>query len=157
MHRPRLLLLDEPTTGVDPVSRRELWELVYRLVEDGLTVLVSTPYMDEAERCHRVGLIHEGRMLLADEPSRIRDKMRQAVFECVGGDVREIAGALDGLDAVASAYPVGSSVHVVLREDVADPDAAAEAIRAEGIGAGSVRRIRPSFEDVFISLLESRQ
>jgi ABC-2 type transport system ATP-binding protein len=73
LHRPEVLLLDEPTVGVDPVSRRELWALLHELVHDGMTVLLSTPYMDEAERCHRVGLVHAGRMLLTGEPRALRE------------------------------------------------------------------------------------
>ena len=81
LHRPEVLLLDEPTVGVDPVSRRELWALLHEFVRDGMTVLLSTPYMDEAERCHRVALVHQGRLLLEGEPSRLLAELAQTTKE----------------------------------------------------------------------------
>ncbi len=88
LHRPKVLLLDEPTNGVDPVSRRELWELIYELVSEGMAVLLSTPYMDEAARCHRVGLMHQGTILAEGSPGELTDAMEAEVFEVVGGDRR---------------------------------------------------------------------
>ena len=110
LHRPDVLLLDEPTNGVDPVSRRELWALLHELVHDGMTVLLSTPYMDEAERCHRVGLIHHGRLLLDGEPRTLLAGLDDETYEVEGGEREQVDERLASLAEVHAASPAGSTL-----------------------------------------------
>src|SRR5512136_441196 len=100
LHEPRVLLLDEPTNGVDPVSRRELWALLHEFVQGGMTVLVSTPYMDEAERCDRVGLVHRGRLLLEGAPRALLGALEEEVYEVSGGDREALEARLTRLPEV---------------------------------------------------------
>jgi ABC-2 type transport system ATP-binding protein len=108
LHEPKVLLLDEPTNGVDPVSRRELWALLHEFVQAGMAVLVSTPYMDEAERCDRVGLAFRGRLLLEGEPGALLAGFDQESYEIAGGDRDRIESMLSSLPAVRSVSPAGS-------------------------------------------------
>lgn len=155
VHDPDLLLLDEPTTGVDPVSRREFWRLLGEAAASGITVLLSTPYLDEAERCGRIALVHEGRLLALDAPDRLRAAMPGAMFELTPPDP---AAAGDRLAAAAPACRVrqiGDRLRVWVPPD---PAAAAEAALAAaaaraGLPALAARRIVPTLEDVFIARL----
>ncbi|MBN1774619.1 MAG: ABC transporter ATP-binding protein [Deltaproteobacteria bacterium] len=145
LHRPRVLLLDEPTNGVDPVSRLDLWQLLYEFVAEGMAVVVSTPYMDEAERCHRVGLVHHGRLLLEGEPQTLVAAFPESVLRVVGAAERaEAVLERAGADVVAVA-PLGGALRVVVRRDAVA--ALAAALAAEGAG---VETLRPSFEDLFL-------
>jgi ABC-2 type transport system ATP-binding protein len=114
LHQPKVLLLDEPTNGVDPVSRRELWDLLYEFVEEGMAVLLSTPYMDEAERCHRVGLIHQGRILAQGEPKELVRAESHEAYEVVGGDRERLDGAVAALPQVVLVSPAGARLRVVV-------------------------------------------
>ena len=148
LHEPRVLLLDEPTNGVDPVSRRELWALLHEFVQGGMAVLVSTPYMDEAERCDRVGLAHRGRLLLEGTPAELLAGFEEEAFEVWGGERDAVEGALAALGDVRAVSPAGSR----LRVDLA-PGARAgvgEALRPLG---AELRPVAPGFEDLFLSRL----
>jgi len=148
LHEPRVLLLDEPTNGVDPVSRRELWALLHEFVQGGMAVLVSTPYMDEAERCDRVGLAHRGRLLLEGTPAELLAGFDEEAFEVSGGEREAVEAALATLDGVRTFSPAGSR----LRVDLA-PGARAgvgEALRPLG---AELRPVAPGFEDLFLSRL----
>jgi len=153
---PRVLLLDEPTTGVDPVSRREFWETLVRLASEGMTVLVATPYLDEAERCHRVALMHEGRLLRTGTPAEVRESLGLVRLEVRAADLRAAERALAGRSGVADVQRFGD------RLDVMVPDAAAgeRAVRAELDAAGqaveSVRVGAPTLENAFVSILRAR-
>jgi ABC-2 type transport system ATP-binding protein len=146
LHQPKVLLLDEPTNGVDPVSRRELWELLGEFVSDGMAVLVTTPYMDEAERCHRVALMHDGRILAEGSPAELVRAFEHPVC-LVEGLSREAAeAALRGVDGVIASSPAGARLRLVLDAD------AAPAIHARLTAAGaSLRAVRPGFEDLFLA------
>jgi ABC-2 type transport system ATP-binding protein len=157
IHSPDLLLLDEPTTGVDPVSRRELWDMLYRLVHDGLSILVSTPYMDEAERCHRVGLMHDGKMMRLDAPHAVRDAMDAALLALHGSDVHRIVRALRDDPRIASAYPAGQVVHAVLADGQDDPAGVAASLTARFAEVERAEPVRPTFEDAFIRLVEKER
>ncbi len=146
LHQPQLLLLDEPTNGVDPVSRRELWQLLGEFVGQGMTVLVSTPYMDEAERCHRVALLHEGRVLAEGAPSVLVRELDHPVFVVEGGEREAITAALVGLDAVRASSPAGARLRVVLAPGATDSVAA----QLEPLGAQLVPA-RATFEDLFLA------
>jgi ABC-2 type transport system ATP-binding protein len=149
LHQPRVLLLDEPTNGVDPVSRRELWALLHEFVHGGMTVLVSTPYMDEAERCDRVGLAHGGRLLLEGEPRQLLASLEEETYQVIGGDRERVDAMLAGRPEVRSASPAGSRLRIA-----AAPGSAA------GIGAAlrplgaELRRVAPTFEDLFLSRIQ---
>lgn len=152
IHTPKVLLLDEPTTGVDPVSRRELWEILYRFSDRGIAMVVSTPYMDEAERCHRVGLIHEGRFLALDTPNRIIDNHDESVYELLGGDPLAGRAALDNQPWLSDVYPFGDALHVVLpaKSGKDEKDRILSTLAEKGI-TGELTQVRPTFEDVFMA------
>jgi ABC-2 type transport system ATP-binding protein len=149
LHEPKVLLLDEPTNGVDPVSRRELWALLHEFVQAGMAVLVSTPYMDEAERCDRVGLAFRGRLLLEGEPGALLAGFDQESYEIAGGDRDRIESVLASLPAVRSVSPAGSRLRADLLAGARDEVAAALA----PLGA-ELRPVAPSFEDLFLSRLQ---
>ena len=146
LHRPRVLLLDEPTNGVDPVSRRELWELIYELVAEGMAVLVSTPYMDEAARCHRVALLHEGRVIAEGAPTALASELEEEVYEVSGGERDALHALLAAHTAVIAASPAGARLRVVVARG-RSAELAAE-ITARG---ASLRRVLPDFEDLFLA------
>jgi ABC-2 type transport system ATP-binding protein len=148
LHEPEVLLLDEPTNGVDPVSRRELWALLYEFVERGMAVLICTPYMDEAERCHRVGLLHQGRLLLQGKTTELLQNFADEVHEVMGGDRQQLEQALSGVKTVFASSPVGARLRLVLQGG-AEPDVSA---RLLPLGA-TLRRVPPSFEDVYLARL----
>ncbi len=151
IHTPRLLLLDEPTTGVDPVSRRELWKLLHEIWKDGVTMVVATPYMDEAERCSRVAFMDKGQVLRCGSPEELKSGLGLSVFEMEREGVRELQDALSPL--VDGLNRFGRRLHLYLRHTQTQLPRLEEALGERGIGPGSLRRIEPSMEDVFLSLL----
>jgi ABC-2 type transport system ATP-binding protein len=152
VHQPQLLLLDEPTTGVDPISRREFWKLLSEFLSQGITILMSTPYLDEAERCSRVALLYEGRLLANDEPSQLRLRIPGRIVEVNARGDPAAADAIRKLPGVADAQVFGERLHVVL-EDTSDAAVSrfASALRATPVGDVPVRAVPPSLEDVFIA------
>jgi ABC-2 type transport system ATP-binding protein len=157
VHEPELILLDEPTTGVDPVSRREFWKLLSEFLAHGITIVMSTPYLDEAERCSRVALLHEGRILALDEPSRLRALMPGKLVEVMSPGATTIVGTIRQIPGVVDAQVFGERLHVTLADT--DEDAVrrfAGALRARALRDVSVRPVAPSLEDVFIAQLATR-
>jgi ABC-2 type transport system ATP-binding protein len=157
VHEPDLLLLDEPTTGVDPLSRREFWKLLSEFLASGITILMSTPYLDEAERCTRVALLYEGRVLAADEPSRLRRLISGQMVEVIarGSDA---LGFVQHLPGVADAQVFGERLHVTLT-DASDEvlERFNRALRTTPLAAAAVRALQPSLEDVFIARLSAEE
>jgi ABC-2 type transport system ATP-binding protein len=151
LHEPQVLMLDEPTNGVDPVSRRELWALLHEFVAGGMTVLVSTPYMDEAERCSRVGLVHQGRLLLEGAPRELLAAFEDEAYEVVGGEREAVDAALAALPEVRAASPAGAR----LRIDVARGGGSRVAGALAPLGA-RLAPARPDFEDLFLSRIGAR-
>jgi ABC-2 type transport system ATP-binding protein len=154
VHEPAVLLLDEPTTGVDPVSRREFWKLLGEFLREGRTIVLATPYLDEAERCTRVALVSEGKLLALDEPSRLQHEAAGRIVEVV---VDEPRAALTGLRSSLGRHRVqlfGDRLHVGLGPGDT-PEAIGAALEAAGHVPFSVRPIVPSLEDVFIAKLGS--
>ena len=150
MHKPKLLLLDEPTAGVDPKARREFWDEIHRLAQDGLTVLVSTHYMDEAERCHRISYISYGRMLATGTVDEVVKNAGLTTFVIEGPRLDQIARALEGRPGVEQVAPFGTTLHVI-GSDKALLESALDDIRCrEGI---AVRPGETSLEDVFIQFM----
>jgi ABC-2 type transport system ATP-binding protein len=155
VHEPRVLLLDEPTTGVDPVSRREFWKLLSEFLSRGLTIVMATPYLDEAERCGRVALLHEGRLLALDEPARLQAVMNGQLLEIVTEGTRPPVDLIARVTGVEDVQPFGDRAHARIRPG-AHALAAREietALRASGIAGIAIRPIAPSLEDVFIDLI----
>ena len=152
-HTPEILLLDEPTTGVDPVSRLELWQLLLELNGQGVTILMTTPYIDEAARCRRVVFISEGRILADDTPENLVLGMTDEIAELVA-PLEPAMRALQGVAGLKGIHPFGDRIHIVLGPE--SPDLAAIRVRLEaaGLAVGSLRKIRPSFEDVFLALVQ---
>ena len=152
LHEPRILLLDEPTSGVDPLARRRFWDLIDALAADGTTVLVSTHYMEEAEYCHRLALMNRGRLIALDTPARLRDSLDRPIYEVAVGAPARAVDALAGAPGVLEAAMFGRRVHVM-----ADEDGDAARIRARLGAAGlvpeSVETVPPSLEDVFVALV----
>ena len=146
LHQPDVLLLDEPTNGVDPVSRRELWTLIYDFVADGMAVLLTTPYMDEASRCHRVGLMHEGRIIEQGAPGDLTDALEHEVVEVLGGDRDAIHALLARRPEVVAASPAGARLRAVVLPGQTKALAAAVAV----LGA-TLRPVSPDFEDLFLA------
>ena len=155
VHEPALILLDEPTTGVDPVSRREFWKLLSEFLAEGITILMSTPYLDEAERCTRVALLHEGRALAIDEPARLRTLIHGRMLELVtrSADAADIVRRLPG---VTDAQVFGERVHVTLDGDSTEiEDRFSRALKDTALAGVPMRRVPPSLEDVFIARLSA--
>jgi ABC-type multidrug transport system ATPase subunit len=154
IHAPRLIVLDEPTTGVDAVSRSEFWEMLQNLKKENITIIVSTPYMDEADRCDRVALIQDGSILKVDKPSRIPGNYGSKLF-AVSADKRYmLIQALRDHDLVESVNAFGDSVHITYIEDRIDNDLA---LYLEGAGLGKVQieEIQPGIEDTFLKLIKN--
>jgi ABC-2 type transport system ATP-binding protein len=152
VHEPRIILLDEPTTGVDPVSRREFWKLLSEFLAQGITILMATPYLDEAERCSRVALLHEGRLVALDSPARLRAELPGIVMEVIAADRDRATSVLDGLPGIDDVQLFGERAHVRLASGspMSDPHRLDSALRAAGVDVESVRRVPASLEDVFI-------
>ncbi|PSJ60198.1 ABC transporter ATP-binding protein [Pseudaminobacter soli (ex Li et al. 2025)] len=150
MHKPKLLLLDEPTAGVDPKARREFWDEIHRLADDGLTVLVSTHYMDEAERCHRISYISYGKLLATGTVDEVIARAGLTTFVVTGPHLSEVARVLEGLPGVDQVAPFGATLHVV-GSDRGTLETALESIRHRKdieVQAGET-----SLEDVFIQFM----
>lgn len=155
VHEPKVIVLDEPTTGVDPVSRREFWKLLSQFLAQGITILMSTPYLDEAERCTRIALLHEGKVLALDQPNRLRTSLTGTLFEVIVPDARAALDKLTIQRDIASAQVFGDRLHVWI--ETGDRDAASRtmtaALQGAALQAENVRPIVPSLEDVFIARL----
>jgi energy-coupling factor transporter ATP-binding protein EcfA2 len=158
VHQPELVVLDEPTTGVDPVSRREFWKLLSEFLARGVTIVMSTPYLDEAERCTRVALMHEGQVLAADQPGRLRALLSGGMVEVVASGAAAALDAVRALPGVADAQAFGDRLHVRLNAaDAATVDAFAGSLRSDLLPDARVRTVEASLEDVFIATLEQKE
>ncbi len=157
LHEPPVLFLDEPTSGVDPISRRGFWDLIYALAAGGTTVFVTTHYMEEAEFCHRLALMNRGKLIALDTPARLRQGLREPLLEARTSDGTRTIETLEKAPGVAQAGLFGRAVHVTLKEgeDVErDRARLAELLAGRGIEVESIEPIEPSLEDVFIALVE---
>ena len=152
IHEPRLLLLDEPTNGVDPVSRRDFWRILYGLLKEGISVLVTTAYLDEAERTNRVGLMHRGSMIRMAEPQALKDMVEGVMMELVSSDLHKTRQLVSGMSGVLDVNVFGGGLHVRV-QDTTDVGAIAAELRAHGIEVVSFRKVKPAMEDAFLSLI----
>lgn len=155
VHGPRLVFLDEPTAGVDPVSRRNFWGLIRRLTESGTTVLMTTHYMDEAELCDTLGFIYEGKLIAHGTPASIkRGTFRKPVVEVEVESIKLAADLLGEWDAVEEVVRVGTRLRVVLADEAGTADEVASHLRHRGVAVGWARDVEPSVEDVFVSFVD---
>jgi ABC-2 type transport system ATP-binding protein len=155
LHEPPILFLDEPTGGVDPLARRQFWRLIDLLSQAGVTVLVTTHYLDEAERCHRVALIHAGTLAAIGSPREVKQIFAtRRIIEVRGPDPVALMRALDGVAAVEKTSLFGTAVHAVLREAATDLDALSAQLRSSGAGITTIVDVPPSLEDVFLDVVE---
>jgi ABC-2 type transport system ATP-binding protein len=151
MHRPRLLLLDEPTNGVDPISRRELWAFLEELVAESVAVLVSTAYMDEAERCARVGLLVEGRLIAEGSPAEMKSDFGQVVYELLTEGEPLEATVLAEQPGVAQVYRVGRALHIVTGMKEGFREQIESWLDARAVAVTRLQVVEPSFEDIFFA------
>lgn len=156
IHEPHVLLLDEPTTGVDPVSRREFWRHLYSLVAAGVTILTSTAYLDEAERCHRLALLHEGRLLFCDTPARLKAHLPGGVVAVFSPEARRLREALEHAEGVASLVLVGDGVHLVVDDAARRIPELRQRLAAAEVPFDEVLQVSPSIEDIFVAAVEGR-
>ncbi len=152
IHSPRLLLLDEPTNGVDPVSRRDFWKILYELLKQGISILVSTAYLDEAERTARVALLHQGRIIRLGTPEQLKQLVKGYMVEIVSENVREVKQLVSVMAGVIDVNVFGDALHVRFRSQK-DADQTREALRVRGADIVSMKSISPAIEDVFLSLI----
>jgi ABC-2 type transport system ATP-binding protein len=158
LHQPPILFLDEPTSGVDPTSRRRFWDLIYSLAEEGVTILVTTHYMDEAEYCNRIALINQGRLVAMGSPSELKGgaiQGRLLLVEC--DDAGPLLEALETAPGVRDVAPFGSSLHLLVDDPAADVPQIAQFLAARGLAWRRVEPIRPTLEDVFVQLVGARR
>jgi ABC-2 type transport system ATP-binding protein len=153
IHKPRLLILDEPTTGVDAVSRSEFWDMLGKLRKHNITIVVSTPYMDEAIRCDRVALIQNGKILSVDTPKKIREGFSRKLFTVKASEKYKLIKALRKNPDVLTAYPFGDSIHVTLINDSAEKTLI-EYLAIEGIRDAVIKEDEAGIEDRFLELME---
>ncbi len=154
MHTPDLLLLDEPTTGVDPVSRREFWDFLHELFEQGMSIVISTPYMDEAERCSRVGFLYQGELLLTGNPLQIKKDYPYVVLEASKGDLIKIRDSKFPEETrIQDIYPVGNTLHIVIPRGW--ESTVKKTIQAVDRKT-AVDAVDPTFEDAFIALIKQK-
>ncbi|MEW6570487.1 MAG: ABC transporter ATP-binding protein [Nitrospirota bacterium] len=155
IHTPEVLFLDEPTNGVDPVSRRDFWKILYDFLKEKVTILVSTAYLDEAERCTKAGLIHKGKILMEDRPEKIKKSLRVPMVEIWTDDSRSAVEFVRRTEGIISVSVYGDRLHIAL-EKIEIMEAVVQKLKNEGIGVEDHREILPSIEDVFISMVEGQ-
>jgi ABC-2 type transport system ATP-binding protein len=150
IHKPEVLLLDEPTTGVDPVSRRDFWKILYELALEGTAILISTAYLDEAERCHRVALLHRGKFLFCDTPSRLKSGFGRGVLAVTSPEPRRLRDALEHAEGISTLVMTGDGVHVV----VDDPEKRIPEFKSlltnAHVAYDEIITTLPSMEDLFV-------
>jgi ABC-2 type transport system ATP-binding protein len=150
IHTPKVLLLDEPTNGVDPVSRREFWAMLYGLVAQGVTIVNSTAYLDEAERCHRVALMHRGRLLFCDSPNRLKERLPGEVVAVVSPMAARLRHELSGAPGVTSLLLIGDAVHLFVDDAARRIPEVTRILEAKGLAYDEVVPITPTIEDLFV-------
>jgi ABC-2 type transport system ATP-binding protein len=157
IHTPEILFLDEPTTGVDPLSRRDFWVILYDLLKEGVTILFSTSYLDEAERCNRIGLIYQGELLIADTPASVKAQMGGTVLELRTEDNPRSLPSLEGLEWLRSVVLSGDKIHILVDDAEKGERVIREALKARHMKILDLLRVRPSLEDAFVSIVRQKE
>ncbi len=151
LHQPELLFLDEPTSAVDPRSRRDFWESLFHLVDQGATIVVSTHYMDEAERCHRLGILDHGAMVADDAPGALMESMQASVIEVASKVPQQVRTVLENVPEVSAVTQMGRRQRVLISKRVEDPEGRVRSLLERAAVDGEVERAHPSLEDVFFT------
>jgi ABC-2 type transport system ATP-binding protein len=152
IHKPKVLFLDEPTTGVDPVSRKEFWQMLKRLQQKGITILVSTPYMDEAALCDRIALIQKGKILKIDSPQSIIDKYKKTIYDVRAKNTYQLLLDLKTISSHYSVYAFGESIHYTDKNTEFDSDVLKKYLEEKKHTEIEIRMTKPTIEDVFMDL-----
>lgn len=155
IHRPKVILLDEPTTGVDPVSRRDFWRILYELVSEGVAILTSTAYLDEAERCHRVALLNQGKLLFCDTPTNLKAKLGKGVLSIALSDPRRLRDQLQQADGISSLVLTGDGLHVVVDDATRRIPEFESRLKNANVPFDAIQQVTPSIEDLFIDAVSS--
>jgi ABC-2 type transport system ATP-binding protein len=150
IHRPKVILLDEPTTGVDPVSRRDFWRILYELVAEGVAILTSTAYLDEAERCHRVALMHQGKLLFCDTPANLKAQFGKGVLSITSVGPRQLRDELESAEGISSLLLTGDGLHVVVDDAARRIPEFEERLKLADIPYDAIQQVVPSIEDLFV-------
>ena len=154
LHRPAVIFLDEPTAGVDPVARRDFWDLIYAMASEGTTVFVTTHYMDEAEYCNRLGLMHQGRLIAVGTPEELRGGLRGQVLEIEAEPVSQALAVASGLPDLREAALFGSVVRAYAPDESFRSSSLAALLEAEGVAVRRIQAVSPSLEDVFLAAVD---
>ena len=157
IHRPKILFLDEPTTGVDPVSRRDFWKILSSLLKENITIVLSTPYLDEAERCSRVALMNRGKMLVVDTPQNVKALMKGEIVEVICEPIRKAFNLLKGNPLLIDVQAFGDRLNLIMENSKRDFSAIEKVLKEDHIQLHECRTISSSLENVFISLLEKNR
>lgn len=157
IHKPKLLLLDEPTTGVDAVSRKEFWEMLQVLKKEGITIIVSTPYMDEANLCERVALIQEGEIMKIDTPGAVVEAFQKPLLGIKAENKYKLLKALKNYDKTHSVHPFGEHLHYTEKGDSPDIEKLKNYLTGQGIRGVNIKTIKPNIEDSFMELMHSKE
>jgi ABC-2 type transport system ATP-binding protein len=155
IHHPKVVLLDEPTTGVDPVSRRDFWRILYELVAEGVTILTSTAYLDEAERCHRVALLHQGRLLFCDTPANLKKGMHKGVLSITSPDPRALRSHLEHAEGISSLVLTGDGLHVVVDDAARRIPEFTARLKSTQVPFDAIQQVAPTIEDLFVDAVSS--
>jgi ABC-2 type transport system ATP-binding protein len=155
IHRPKIILLDEPTTGVDPISRRDFWRILYELVSEGVTILTSTAYLDEAERCHRVALLHQGKLLFCDQPTNLKARLRKSVLSITSADPRRLRAELENAVGISSLVLTGDGLHVVVDDGASRIPEFKARLRNASIPFNTIQQVTPTIEDLFVDAVST--
>jgi drug efflux transport system ATP-binding protein len=154
IHHPRVILLDEPTTGVDPISRRDFWRILYSLLAEGVTVVIATAYLDEAERCHRLGLLYRGKLLFCGTPAELKKRLPGDVLSVGSPDPRGLTKELAAAEGVSSAVLMGDEVHVVVDDAARRIPELRARLTSRGLPFKQIEQVEPAVEDVFVAAIE---
>jgi ABC-2 type transport system ATP-binding protein len=157
IHTPQILFLDEPTTGVDPLSRRDFWVILYDLLKEGVTILFSTSYLDEAERCSRIGMIYQGELLIADTPSSVKAKMKGEILELRTESNQRSLRMLEGIESLRGFVLSGDKIHILVDDSKEGERVIRDVLRAKGVSVLDLMGVRPSLEDAFVSMVRERE
>jgi len=155
IHRPKVILLDEPTTGVDPVSRRDFWRILYELIAEGVAILTSTAYLDEAERCHRVALMHQGRLLFCDTPANLKSRLGKDVVALTSPEPRRMRDALERTEGISSLVLTGDGLHVVVDDAVRRIPEFESRLKSAHVTLDGIQQVPPTIEDLFVDAVSS--
>ncbi|HXY78408.1 MAG TPA: ABC transporter ATP-binding protein [Candidatus Acidoferrales bacterium] len=155
IHRPKVILLDEPTTGVDPVSRRDFWRILYELSSEGVAILTSTAYLDEAERCHRVALLHQGKLLFCDTPPSLKAKLGKGVLSITSSEPRRLRDQLEHAVGISSLVLTGDGLHVVVDDAALRIPEFEARLNSAHVPFSAIQQVTPTIEDLFVDAVGS--